>query len=102
GLGVDLEVVGAWLVPGATMAVAIPLVLAHVFTDSIHYAFWLGIIPEETLRHEGTLTFKMTWRSLQKDFGAGGVAFVAVCVLAVAVLAMFGLVRARDTYFAIA
>jgi hypothetical protein len=101
-LGVDLEIVARWLVPGAAMSVAIPLVLAHVFTDSIHYAFWLGIIPEETLRHEGTLTFKMTWRSLRNDFGGPALALVGVAAVSVIALAFFGMARARDAYFAVA
>jgi hypothetical protein len=101
-LGVDLEVVGAWLVPGAAAAIAVPLVLAHVFTDSIHYAFWLGVIPEETLRHEGTLSFSMTWRALRRDFGAAGIAAVVACAAAVVAFAWFGLARARNAYFALA
>lgn len=101
-LGVNLDVVGAWLVPGAAAAVAVPLVLAHVFTDSIHYAFWLGVIPEETLRHEGTLSFSMTWRALRRDFGDAGLAAASACALAVVVLALFGLSRARGAYFAFA
>lgn len=101
-LGVDLEVVGAWLVPGAAAAIAIPLVLAHVFTDSIHYAFWLGVIPEETLRHEGTLSFSMTWRALRRDFGDAGLVAIIACAIAVVALALFGLARARSAYFAFA
>src|SRR5262249_29596235 len=73
-----------------------------VFTDSVHYAFWLGVIPEETLRNEGTLTFKMTWRSLRKDFGDVGLALVLVLFFALLVLAATGMARARDMYFAVA
>jgi hypothetical protein len=101
-LGVDLETVGAWLAPGVGARTASRLVLAHVFTDSVHYAFWLGIIPEETLRHEGTLTFRMSWRALQKDFGAAGMLIVLACMGALAAFSVFGAGRARDAYFAIA
>lgn len=100
-LGVDVGVVGEWLVPGAAASVALPLVMAHVFTDSVHYAFWLGIIPEETLRQEGTLTFRMTWRSLVGDFGKPAIALVAASMVALAMFAMFGAARARSTYFAV-
>ena len=102
GLGVDLAVVGAWLAPGAAASVAIPLVLAHVFTDSVHYAFWLGVIPEETLAGEGSLTFRMTWRALCREFGIPGVVFVSAAMLLLAGYALFGAARARDAYFAIA
>lgn len=101
-LGVDVEVVGRWLVPGAAAAVAVPLVLAHVFTDSLHYAFWLGIIPDETRRTEGTPTFSMTWRALVRDFGRVGLALVIAAFAAFLALAVFGATRARDAYFAIA
>ncbi|HEX4516987.1 MAG TPA: hypothetical protein VH054_25745 [Polyangiaceae bacterium] len=101
-LGVDVSVVGAWLVPGASAAIAVPLVLAHVFTDSVHYAFWLGVIPEETLRNEGTLTFRMTWRALVRDFGRAGLAIVIAFTLGFAALALLGMARARGAYFAIA
>ncbi|HEY1960520.1 MAG TPA: hypothetical protein VGH28_33145 [Polyangiaceae bacterium] len=99
--GVDVEAVGRWLAPGAAASVAVPLVLAHVFTDSVHYAFWLGVIPEETLKREGTLTFRMTWRSLRADFGRAIWPVVGL-VLLVPVLAVFGLARMRDAYYAIA
>ena len=102
GLGVDLDVVGRWLAPGLARSAAVPLVLVHVFTDSVHYAFWLGVIPEETLRGEGTLTFRMTWRGLLRDFGAGGLATIACAMAGLGLLACFGAGRARDVYFAVA
>jgi hypothetical protein len=102
GLGVDHAVVGQWLAPGLAASVAVPLVLAHVFTDSVHYAFWLGVIPEETLRGEGSLTFRMTMRGLVRDFGVPGLAFVAAAMIGFGAFALFGAARARDAYFAIA
>lgn len=102
GLGVDLEVVARWLAPGMALSAAVPLVLMHVFTDSVHYAFWLGVIPEETLRGEGSLTFRMTWRGLVRDFGRSGLAFVGLAMAGLALLACFGAARARDVYFAVA
>lgn len=101
-LGVDLDVVARWLAPGMALSAAVPLVLMHVFTDSVHYAFWLGVIPEETLRGEGSLTFRMTWRGLVRDFGKSGLAFIGVAMAALALLACFGAARARDVYFAVA
>lgn len=102
GLGVDLAVVGQWLAPGLAVSAAIPLVLAHVFTDSVHYAFWLGVIPEETLEGQGSLTFNMTWRGLVRDFGPLGLALVFGLMLALGLFACFGAAKARDLYFAVA
>jgi len=102
GLGVDVAVVGAWLAPGAPAAVAAALVFAHAFTDSVHYAFWLGVVPEETLRGEGTLSFRMTLRGLVKDFGAVGLALVTLAAALVLGASLFNAAGARSVYFAVA
>lgn len=101
-LGVDVAEVGAWLAPGASPRVASALVLAHAFTDSVHYAFWLGVVPEETLRVEGSPTFRMTARSLRRDFGAPALAAVVVVACAVALVAVCDLGLARRAYFVLA
>jgi len=101
-LGVDLRDVGSWLVPGAAASVAIPLVLAHVFTDSVHYAFWLGVIPDETLTHQGSLSFRMTVRGLVHDFGPIGLCAVALLALVVLGMSAIDPTKARNAYFAIA
>jgi hypothetical protein len=100
--GVDLTVVGSWLLPGAAATVAVPLVLAHALTDSVHYAFWLTVIPEETLRGEGTLTFRMTVRAIARDLGRPLALAVVVAFAFVVVLALVDLGVTRDAYFAFA
>jgi hypothetical protein len=100
--GVDLAVVGAWLAPGAGIALAVPLVLAHAFTDSVHYAFWLSVVPEETLRGQGTPTFRMTLRALVRDFRPIGLGIVALLAVSVLGASLFDLGGTRNAYFAIA
>jgi hypothetical protein len=100
--GVDLAVVGAWLAPGLGAAVAIPLVLAHAFTDSVHYAFWISVVPEETLRGQGTPTFRMTLRGLLRDFTPLGIGLVAFATASVLGASLFDLGGTRNAYFAIA
>jgi hypothetical protein len=100
--GVDLAVVGAWLVPGAGVALAVPLVLAHAFTDSVHYAFWISVVPEETLRGQGTPTFRMTLRGLVRDFTPVGLGFVVLATLSVLGASVLDLGGTRNAYFAIA
>src|SRR5262249_19762133 len=68
-LGVDVAGVARWLSPGVALGAAVPLALVHAFSDSVHYGTWLGLIPEEEARAEGSLTFRMTARSLRADFG---------------------------------
>lgn len=101
-LGVDLDVVGRWLVPGAAASVALPLVLAHAFTDSVHYAFWLGVIPDETLAHQGSLSFRMTHRGLVRDFGKIGLFLIASACLVVLFASLVDTSGTRNAYFAIA
>jgi hypothetical protein len=102
GLGVDVTVVGAWLAPGAPAALAAALVFAHAFTDSVHYAFWLGVVPEETLRGQGTLSFRMTLRGLVADFGRAGLALVVLAAALVLGASLFNPSGARGAYFAVA
>jgi hypothetical protein len=101
-LGVDLRVVGAWLVPGAAASVTLPLVLAHAFTDSVHYAFWLGVVPDETVQGQGSLSFRMTWRALVRDFGRVGLALVVALAALVVIASMFDADGARTAYFSVA
>ncbi len=100
--GVDLREVGKWLVPGAAASIAMPLVLAHVFTDSVHYAFWLGVIPDETLTHQGSLSFRMTMRSLVRDFGKVGLGAIAALTAFVLIASLADHTGTRNAYFAIA
>jgi len=102
GWGVDLAVTQQWLLPGAPADIALPLLLVHALTDSVHYAFWLGVVPDEAARAEGSLTFRMTARSLRRDFGRYGLAFVALATVLVPFAALFRLEAARHAYFVFA
>ena len=71
-----------------------------MYTDAIHYAFWLGIVPDESTRGQGTLTFAQTLRALRRDFGAALPPICAACV-AFPLLALFGCPNVRGLYFAL-
>lgn len=100
-LGVSLDRVAAWLSPGAPPALARRLALAHVLTDGIHYAFWLGVIPDQAARGQGTLGFRQTYRGLARDFG-GALPWVVLAALLVPVLALVGVPDVRSVYFSLA
>jgi hypothetical protein len=100
--GVDCHDVAAWLAPSILPSLALPLVVMHAFTDSVHYAFWLGVVPEEELRGEGTLTFRMTARGLALDFGALALGALAIAFAVILVLAFTHGAFARDAYFVVA
>ncbi|MEJ7735662.1 MAG: hypothetical protein WKG00_41550, partial [Polyangiaceae bacterium] len=100
-LGVDMRWVAGWLAPGLPASLALGLTLTYVFLQAIHYSVWLGWVPQEDVRGEGTLTFGMSLRSLRADFGVAGVLLVAAGALAVAVCASMALVRTRDLYLSV-
>ena len=80
--GVRAELLSASLVPGLPSSAAVPLTVLFVFLQSTHYGIWTAWIPQDSLRGEGTPTFKMTVRSLLADFGGVGLAGVIALTLA--------------------
>ena len=100
--GVSVQDVAAWLTPGFAASVTVPLALLHAFSDSVHYTMWLGVIPEEETRAEGSLTFRMTAKKLKSDFGATGIAIVTVAFAVVLALAAWRLPTARVAYYSLA
>ena len=100
--GLELGHAARWLAPGFAAETALSITLAYVFLQAIHYSVWLGWIPQEDVRAEGTLTFRMSGRSLLRDFGAWGTAAIAVAAAVVLALATVDLLRTRDVYLSIA
>jgi hypothetical protein len=91
-----------WLAPGLPHQLAIGLTLTYVFLQSVHYSAWLVLIPQEDVRAQGTLTFKMSARSLLGDFGLAGVAAISIAALAVLAGALFDVHRSRALYLSLA
>lgn len=101
-LGVEFGEVATWLVPGFAPALSARLVVAYVFLQAVHYSAWLGWIPQEDVRGEGTLTFRMTGRALVRDFGVVGLALIVLGVIAVVGFAFVDLLATRDMYLSVA
>jgi hypothetical protein len=78
---------GSGFLPGVTPRVASTVACTFVFLQSVHYAIWTGWIPQDSLRGEGTPTFRMTARSLLADFGPVALACVVCATLGFAALA---------------
>jgi hypothetical protein len=79
--GTRAEAIGAWLAPGARPDVAVAVVGTFVFLQGVHYAAWTTWIAQDDLRTEGTPTYRMSVRALERDFGRP----VLLLVLATAV-----------------
>jgi hypothetical protein len=95
------ESVFAW--PGwMPQRTALALGLLYVLLQSVHYTVWLAFIPQDDVRAQGTLSFRMSVRGLIRDFTVPGLA--AIAVLAVAVLGASALDahRTRQLYLSLA
>lgn len=78
------EMVFAWP-PWLPQRTALGLGLAFVMLQAVHYNVWLVWIPQEDVRCEGTLSFRMSLRSLMRDIPP--VWLVLTVLLAIGVLA---------------
>jgi hypothetical protein len=91
-----------WIAPFARPELALGVAGAYVFLQSVHYGVWLSFIPQEELEGQGTLTFRMSARSLLSDLGLRGALAVLLAALAVIVGACFAVHRARGLYLSLA
>jgi hypothetical protein len=100
--GTSLAEAATWLAPGLPLRAGVAVVLSFAFLQSIHYAVWLGWIPQEDVRAEGTLSFKMSIHSLLRDFGPKGVAVVVALAALVLAGAFVSMARTRELYLSLA
>jgi hypothetical protein len=101
-LGVHLFDVATFLAPGLPADLDVGAVLAFTFLQSVHYAIWLSLIPQETTRGAGTLSFRMTARGLVRDLRPAGIAATALLGLALLAGAAVDAPRARQAYLSLA
>jgi len=100
--GTHLSLLGAGLAPGAPLETASRVAVLFVFLQGVHYGAWMGWIPQDDLRTEGTLTFRMTARALRADFGRVALALVILVAVGVALLSLFRVHEALTGYLTLA
>ncbi|MCU0681697.1 MAG: hypothetical protein MUF34_05485 [Polyangiaceae bacterium] len=88
--------------PALTEPRAIGVALSYVFLQALHYSVWLAWVPQDDARGEGTLSFRMSFRSLARDFGPAGLALVAALALVVAGASLFSPHQTRALYLSLA
>jgi hypothetical protein len=81
---------------------AVALGVVFVMLQSIHYSVWLAFIPQDDLRGEGTLSFRMSLRALRRDFPAPLLAVVVVLAAAVLGASFLDVHRTRGLYMSLA
>lgn len=69
------------------------------FMQSVHYAFWLRLVPEEARDRETPRTWRASWRAYKQDAGPDLARLAVLAMLAVPLLALaLGPVRVRSFY----
>ncbi len=82
--------------------IALGLGLAFVMLQAVHYAVWLAFIPQDDLRAEGTLSFRMSLRAVARDLPAGLLALTVFAALAVFGASFVDVHRTRQLYMSLA
>ena len=100
--GLSLDGAAAMLAPGLTPALGRGVAALYVFLQGVHYAVWLGWIPEEAIRGESTLSFRMSVRSLIRDVGPTWLAVASACTLGLLAAACIALHPTRAFYLSTA
>jgi hypothetical protein len=91
------------LAPFASSApLALGIVASFAFLQSIHYAVWLHAIPQDATRGEGTLSFRMSFRALQRELGARGLRLAALLVVLVPLCGLIAPLRTQSIYLSLA
>jgi hypothetical protein len=95
------ESVFAWpaSVPQRT---ALALGVLYVLLQSVHYTVWLAFIPQDDVRAQGTLSFRMSLRGLVRDFTAPGLAAIALLAAGVLGASALDAHRTRQLYLSLA
>jgi hypothetical protein len=100
--GTHLESLSASLAPGLPLRAAASFTILFVFLQGFHYGVWTNWIPQEELRGEGTLTFRMAVRGLREDFGRVGLGLVVLLALSLAMVAVLQIHKGLALYTTLA
>jgi hypothetical protein len=92
----------AELAPGVSGRLAGRLVLLFAFAQSVHYAIWLRLVPEEDRARPTPRTFSATFRALRADFGRTALWVAFALSLLLALWACADLRAARAGYLRLA
>lgn len=96
----DLHVrtASTWLAPGLPLAQQRGLVLVYAFLQSVHYAIWLMVVPQEVRRQNGSPTFAMSLKSAWLDFGPKGLLLIAALSAVVLTAALVDALTTSSVY----
>lgn len=90
------------LAPHASPVLALRLVLAFAFLQSVHYAIWLRLVPEDDRPRAAPRPWRATWRAMVEDFGVAPLLIFVALALGIAAWAVVDLTQARLGYLRLA
>jgi hypothetical protein len=75
------------------------LLLFFCFTQAVHYAIWLRLIPEEARERATPRSWRASWLAFKRDSGANVARFAVIAATTVPIAALLaGAVRTRALY----
>ncbi|MEW5742283.1 MAG: hypothetical protein AB1938_25425 [Myxococcota bacterium] len=102
GAGTDFTELVASMAPHAEPTLALHLVLSFAFLQSVHYALWLRLIPEDARERPAPRPFRASLHALREDFGTPFLLAAGAAALGIAVWGAFDLPGARLGYLRLA
>jgi hypothetical protein len=94
----DARIAAPTLAPASALAIGV----SYVFLQAVHYSIWLAWIPQERIRENATLTFRMSVRSAKRDFGPWGMGLVLGASLVMIAGSFVAPHRCRHLYLSVA
>ena len=96
--GFDVERLASALAPGLSSQWSARVLVLYAFGQSIHYAVWLRLVPDEDRKQATPRSWTASWRALTSDLGRP---VLGLMLVACAIFALWGLVdvtAARAAY----
>ena len=94
----DATVQVPWLASRIPGEWALRLTLSFAFAQSVHYAVWLRMVPEDDRGRDTPRPFAASWRALTADVGRPLLALTALATLGLVGWALADIAAARDLY----
>jgi hypothetical protein len=98
----DSDDVLATLAPLSDPVWAMRLLLAFAFAQSVHYAVWVRLVPEEDRPRPGLRSFASSLRSLREDLGIVLLVVGGAVALGIMIWGAISITAARDGYLRLA
>ncbi|MDB4944524.1 MAG: hypothetical protein JWP97_4058 [Labilithrix sp.] len=96
--GFGVSALASALAPDVSTRWALRLVVLYAFGQSIHYAIWLRLVPDEDRERATPRTFRASWQALTRDVGPWVLAGAGLAIAFFACWALVSVSGARDGY----